>query len=184
MSRKLPSNFKALGRSRKTNPLQRNYINNNVNNNNSSSNTSSSSNIDNITGTDRPCNKSKDKGNRCCRRFKVIKGTNGSQGKQGKQGDPGLTPYIGDNGNWWIDDTDTGVSATCKCGGTTSACSIENDDSPDTLYVSVCDKTVGIENVTPNGFIVYDKQQISSGRGAEFPYYTVDGNQLWFNVKK
>lgn len=27
-------------------------------------------------------------------------------------GKDGLTPYIGENGNWWIGDTDTGVSAT------------------------------------------------------------------------
>ena len=28
------------------------------------------------------------------------------------QGPPGLTPYIGENGNWWIGETDTGVSAS------------------------------------------------------------------------
>lgn len=31
--------------------------------------------------------------------------------EQGPQGDPGLTPFIGENGNWWIGDTDTGVKA-------------------------------------------------------------------------
>ena len=29
----------------------------------------------------------------------------------GKDGKDGLTPYIGDNGNWWIGDKDTGVQA-------------------------------------------------------------------------
>ena len=29
----------------------------------------------------------------------------------GKDGKDGLTPFIGDNGNWWIGDTDTGVKA-------------------------------------------------------------------------
>ncbi len=27
---------------------------------------------------------------------------------KGDKGDPGDTPYIGDNGNWWVGDTDTG----------------------------------------------------------------------------
>lgn len=32
-------------------------------------------------------------------------------GAAGKDGTDGLTPYIGENGNWWVGDTDTGVSA-------------------------------------------------------------------------
>lgn len=32
-------------------------------------------------------------------------------GDAGKDGEDGLTPYIGENGNWWVGDTDTGVSA-------------------------------------------------------------------------
>lgn len=41
-------------------------------------------------------------------------GAAGPPGLQGPKGDPGNdgeTPYIGDNGNWWIGETDTGVSA-------------------------------------------------------------------------
>lgn len=33
---------------------------------------------------------------------------------KGKDGADGITPHIGDNGNWWIGTTDTGVSATVK----------------------------------------------------------------------
>jgi len=40
----------------------------------------------------------------------------GPKGDKGDPGEDGLTPYIGTNGNWWIGDTDTGVSAS----GTTS----------------------------------------------------------------
>lgn len=32
-------------------------------------------------------------------------------GAAGKDGADGLTPHIGENGNWWVGDTDTGVSA-------------------------------------------------------------------------
>jgi hypothetical protein len=38
-------------------------------------------------------------------------GTNGVDGKDGTDGEDGQTPYIGENGNWWIGETDTGVKA-------------------------------------------------------------------------
>ena len=36
----------------------------------------------------------------------------GVVGQKGEPGKDGLTPFIGDNGNWWIGGLDTGVSAT------------------------------------------------------------------------
>lgn len=39
-------------------------------------------------------------------------GRNGTNGQDGANGNDGQTPYIGSNGNWWIGDKDTGVSAT------------------------------------------------------------------------
>ena len=41
-----------------------------------------------------------------------IQGPQGEQGIQGPQGPRGFSPYIGDNGNWWINDEDTGVKAS------------------------------------------------------------------------
>lgn len=44
-----------------------------------------------------------------------IPGSNGQDGSNGLPGEPGEdgeSPYIGDNGNWWIGDTDTNVPAT------------------------------------------------------------------------
>ena len=46
-------------------------------------------------------------------------GQQGSKGDKGDAGANGLTPYIGDNGNWWIGDTDTGIFV----GGRVEACS-------------------------------------------------------------
>lgn len=55
--------------------------------------------------------------------FTVTNGTNGTDGKDGVDGkdgtngtngvdgEDGQTPYIGENGNWWIGDTDIGVKA-------------------------------------------------------------------------
>lgn len=37
-------------------------------------------------------------------------------GEKGEQGENGLTPHIGDNGNWFIGDFDTGVSASGQSG--------------------------------------------------------------------
>ena len=38
-------------------------------------------------------------------------GTNGITGQDGRDGADGNTPFIGENGNWWIGTTDTGVKA-------------------------------------------------------------------------
>lgn len=40
-----------------------------------------------------------------------IDGINGADGADGKDGADGVTPTIGENGNWWIGETDTGVKA-------------------------------------------------------------------------
>ena len=43
---------------------------------------------------------------------------NGAKGDTGAAGKDGLTPHIGENVNWWIEDTDTGVSAKGAKGDT------------------------------------------------------------------
>lgn len=40
-----------------------------------------------------------------------VTGEKGDKGDNGVSGSDGLTPYIGDNGNWWIGTSDTGVKA-------------------------------------------------------------------------
>ena len=46
--------------------------------------------------------------------FTVTNGKDGTDGKDGENGKDGLTPFIGENGNWWIGDTDTGVKAVAE----------------------------------------------------------------------
>ena len=41
-------------------------------------------------------------------------GTNGATGAAGENGTNGETPFIGQNGNWWIGDVDTGIQAEGK----------------------------------------------------------------------
>ena len=38
-------------------------------------------------------------------------GKDGTNGQNGRDGKDGKTPFIGENGNWWIGETDTGVKA-------------------------------------------------------------------------
>ena len=45
-----------------------------------------------------------------------IQGVQGEPGNDGEDGEDGLTPYIGDNNNWWIGGIDTGVLAAAKDG--------------------------------------------------------------------
>ena len=46
----------------------------------------------------------------------TLKGRDGEAGQDGVSGKDGNTPFIGENGNWWIGDTDTGVKATGEKG--------------------------------------------------------------------
>ena len=45
-----------------------------------------------------------------------AQGPAGAQGAAGEKGADGLTPFIGENGNWWIGEVDTGVSAAAQNG--------------------------------------------------------------------
>ena len=41
--------------------------------------------------------------------LKGMDGTDGTDGEKGEKGDKGDTPYIGENGNWWYGDEDSGI---------------------------------------------------------------------------
>ncbi len=43
--------------------------------------------------------------------LKGLDGKDGTNGQNGSDGADGNTPFIGENGNWWIGDIDTGVKA-------------------------------------------------------------------------
>ena len=47
-------------------------------------------------------------------------GPPGPQGPAGPSGPPGETPHIGENGNWWLGETDTGIAAGGGSGGVSS----------------------------------------------------------------
>ena len=54
---------------------------------------------------------------------------------QGNSGNDGSTPYIGDNGNWWVGDTDTGVSAQGASGNNGNNGNGGDGSDGDTPYI-------------------------------------------------
>ncbi len=56
-------------------------------------------------------------------------GVQGNTGAKGDKGKDGLTPYIGENGNWFIGDTDTGIPATGSGSGDGTGNTIQDSGS-------------------------------------------------------
>lgn len=46
------------------------------------------------------------------RKYQDVFNRSAQQQQQASKGQDGLTPYIGANGNWWLGNADTGVSAS------------------------------------------------------------------------
>ena len=67
--------------------------------------------VDGKDGIDGKDGKDGDKGDKGDAGKNGKDGTNGVNGSDGKAGKDGLTPFIGENGNWWIGEKDTGVKA-------------------------------------------------------------------------
>jgi len=82
-------------------------------------------------------------------------GIDGKDGADGKDGQDGHTPYIGQNGNWWIDGEDTGVPATGPAG-----------EDGETVYVPTLDVNL----------ITYDADIMTVGK--TYQYMAVD-NQIY-----
>ena len=91
----------------------------------------------------------------------------GPQGPPGIQGQQGNSPYIGSNGNWWIDNIDTGVSAN-------AAINIEElQKQINDLLTYFESKTNILQNDIKNGFTLQSGQQSA---------YTKIGSLLVLNL--
>lgn len=76
-----------------------------------------------------------------------IQGIQGVSGTPGKDGENGITPHIGDNNHWFIDDYDTGVSATGPQGpagtnGTNGKDGTDGKDGKDGVSPTVTTATI------------------------------------------
>ena len=67
--------------------------------------------------------------------FTVTNGKDGADGKDGENGKDGLTPFIGENGNWWIGDTDTGVKAAADDSVTVGSGNVTEAEGVNTVTV-------------------------------------------------
>lgn len=92
-----------------------------------------------------------------------LKGAPGSPGSPGSPGKDGLTPHIGDNGNWYLGDTDTGKPARGAPGA-------KGDPGKDGAGMDVTgatvDQTVKIAAVDGNGVpTAWEPVDMPSGSG-------------------
>ena len=97
-----------------------------------------------------------------------VKAT-GDKGDTGEKGETGLIPYIGDNGNWWLGDADTGVQASVK-GDTGEAASFPEAEDVLNHYKEI---VRGVRNVraemnVPNSrkatiYVVCENAKLSQG---------------------
>lgn len=86
----------------------------------------------------------------------------------GATGENGQTPHIGDNGNWWIGDTDTGIAARGKDG-------VDGKDGKDAVPPTI---TIGDNG---NWFVDgTDTGKPSRGADGKTPTVTIGDNGNWF----
>ncbi len=109
-------------------------------------------------------------------------GEKGSDGTNGTNGSDGLTPYIGENNNWWIGDKDTGVSAKGADGKDATAPTVSIDE--DGYWVIDGEKTevkAKGEDGTPgkdgsDGTNGKDGSSVLTGKGIPVDDYGEDGD--------
>ncbi len=74
-------------------------------------------------------------------------GRDGANGKDGADGEDGTRPYVGENGNWWIDDVDLGVAGERESvtpeNYSIRAVAVQPDGSTTALETSIAEETVG-----------------------------------------
>ena len=90
-------------------------------------------------------------------------GTNGIDGINGSNGQDGKTPHIGDNGNWWIGDQDTGFQAVGHDGSDGS----NGSNGADGVSITGITKIDTINNV--------DTYRVTFSNGNYFDYTVING---------
>ena len=95
--------------------------------------------------------------------FSVTNGTNGVDGQNGYNGQDGKTPHIGENGNWWIGDEDTGYQAI----GHDGANGANGQDGANGVSITGISKISSSENV--------DTYRITFSNGDHFDFVVTNG---------
>ncbi len=112
--------------------------------------------------------------------FSVTNGTNGVNGQDGTNGQDGKTPHIGENGNWWIGDEDTGYQAI----GHDGANGVNGQDGADGIDgKDGKDGKDGVDGVSINGITLLssegniDTYRITFSNGEHFDFDIRNGIQ-------
>ena len=111
-------------------------------------------------------------------------GKDGTNGQNGSDGKDGKTPFIGENGNWWIGEIDTGI----KAAGTDGKDGINGIDGTDgkqieiqktDLYIQWRYKGGEWQNLVALADILGPSgQNGTDGEDGKTPEFRVNGNQL------
>ncbi|MBR5453607.1 MAG: leucine-rich repeat protein, partial [Clostridia bacterium] len=97
-------------------------------------------------------------------------------GEDGKDGADGKTPYIGENGNWWIGITDTGVSAS---GGAATEPDYGNE-----ITSGTCGSTLNWFVTDKNILVISGKGSMTNYRAGETPWINYAGDITEVVVKE
>ena len=112
-------------------------------------------------------------------------GDNGKDGEDGEDGNDGLTPHIGENGNWWIGDTDTGIKAQGETGNDGLTPHIGENGN---WWIGNTDTGVKAQGETGNNGnnaptpIIKTGAELGNGYTANAVYLSVDGGNEWFKI--
>ena len=111
-------------------------------------------------------------------------GKDGINGQDGKDGVDGNTPFIGENGNWWIGETDTGIKAAGTDGkdginGIDGTNGKEIEIQKTDLYIQWRYKGGEWQNLVALADILGPSgQNGTNGEDGRTPEFRVNGNQL------
>ena len=111
-------------------------------------------------------------------------GTNGINGQNGSDGADGNTPFIGENGNWWVGEIDTGIKAAGTAGkdginGIDGTNGKEIEIQKTDLYIQWRYKGGEWQNLVALADILGPSgQNGTNGEDGRTPEFRVNGNQL------
>ncbi len=114
----------------------------------------------------------------------ALQGLDGKDGQKGADGKDGNTPFIGENGNWWIDTMDTGIQAK-GVDGTNGVNGIDGSDGKQIeiqktdLYIQWRYEGEEWQNLVALADIAGPSGQSgTNGENGKTPEFRVNGNQL------
>ena len=115
-----------------------------------------------------------------------LKGQDGVNGADGENGADGLTPFIGENGNWWIGDTDTGIAAQGNAGSN----GVNGNDGKSAYEIYVATVPEGETPMTETEWLESLKGQDGNGIkdilfiGGELVFILDDGTMYHFDINE